>query len=863
MPRTTIAGAVAEELARHRAMSAQELGRIVAARGLTRARNPTQAVSRALAANPDFRRLGDDRWVVPAELLKGATLTHRLTASEAESHALALVPDLAPLASLARVGLLAPDGQLLSFLWDADARDATGLDTDAALEGPDGWLPDAPGTLLHVRLTGSLLRVAPGPGPKPASRLTVRRLVEVCRARLPAQADPGWVVPHVVSLEELVLETLVNEPNLLAQPLPPLGEALTAAGLEVHGGWAGLPGTDWEQVEDLLAYGDDWDDLSIDDIEVDGSEIDGIAIDDGSGDMTDAAIDERMAELFGLDEEEVEGLRIVLGAYELSKRIGAIEDAGTNASLAKMFAFPGIARMLSLTAWRDPELGSFVAPIARAARGSDAAGPRLVLGALAEARDDVAAAERAFRSALDADPGHPFALVEVARYEIDRGQYADALRHLRRAGVPPDDPERIWLETLVAPSGPKVGRNEPCPCGSGRKFKVCHMDKPAMQAAGEPATMLLHKLGVWLTQPDVELIRAAVSRAAGGDGEDAADAAVAAGPLLADVVLFERGQLARFLDVRGALLPEAERTLGRTWLASRRSLHEVRSVSPGKGLTVRDLRSDGGPVDVPDRSLSRQLQPLDLICMRLLPDGLGGVVATDGIGVPRLQRRHVLDLLETGDGLALLRWVTAPPARPRLQNTEGEPLRLVTVDYRVPDAPAAMVALGRTLRAEDDGRFVETVTRRGEDWIRGSITIDGDRATIDANSTKRAARLERLLLKAAPGATLIRREERAIDEAIAEARDRSGGSEALDPAEHPEVARALDEFIQRLEMGWVDEPIPALGGLTPRQALADDDARPELEALLDDMTWEQRRAGGPGLMDPDRLRTLLGMTAGG
>ena len=25
---------------------------------------------------------------------------------------------------------------------------------------------------------------------------------------------------------------------------------------------------------------------------------------------------------------------------------------------------------------------------------------------------------------------------------------------------------------------PKVGRNDPCPCGSGRKFKRCHGDRP-------------------------------------------------------------------------------------------------------------------------------------------------------------------------------------------------------------------------------------------------------------------------------------------------------------------------------------------------------------------------------------------------
>jgi preprotein translocase subunit SecA len=46
-------------------------------------------------------------------------------------------------------------------------------------------------------------------------------------------------------------------------------------------------------------------------------------------------------------------------------------------------------------------------------------------------------------------------------------------------------PERIPMENdYIDPSGPvrqepikaapKVGRNEPCPCGSGKKFKNCH-----------------------------------------------------------------------------------------------------------------------------------------------------------------------------------------------------------------------------------------------------------------------------------------------------------------------------------------------------------------------------------------------------
>ena len=48
-----------------------------------------------------------------------------------------------------------------------------------------------------------------------------------------------------------------------------------------------------------------------------------------------------------------------------------------------------------------------------------------------------------------------------------------------RIGLEPDKPEDVNdLNRLLNPPKPtiaekKVGRNEPCPCGSGRKFKNC------------------------------------------------------------------------------------------------------------------------------------------------------------------------------------------------------------------------------------------------------------------------------------------------------------------------------------------------------------------------------------------------------
>jgi preprotein translocase subunit SecA len=39
----------------------------------------------------------------------------------------------------------------------------------------------------------------------------------------------------------------------------------------------------------------------------------------------------------------------------------------------------------------------------------------------------------------------------------------------------------------VRRDGPKVGRNDPCPCGSGQKFKKCH--GAALEEDGDPADL--------------------------------------------------------------------------------------------------------------------------------------------------------------------------------------------------------------------------------------------------------------------------------------------------------------------------------------------------------------------------------------
>jgi preprotein translocase subunit SecA len=37
-----------------------------------------------------------------------------------------------------------------------------------------------------------------------------------------------------------------------------------------------------------------------------------------------------------------------------------------------------------------------------------------------------------------------------------------------------DEDEVVTVSKPIVRDKPKVGRNEPCPCGSGKKYKHCH-----------------------------------------------------------------------------------------------------------------------------------------------------------------------------------------------------------------------------------------------------------------------------------------------------------------------------------------------------------------------------------------------------
>ena len=83
------------------------------------------------------------------------------------------------------------------------------------------------------------------------------------------------------------------------------------------------------------------------------------------------------------------------------------------------------------------------------------------------------------------------------------------------------------------------------------------------------------------------------------------------------------------------------------------------------------------------------------------------------------------------------------------------------------------------------------------------------------------------------------------------------------------MARITSEMSRQAQARWLDENIPALGGLTPRQAAADPTRREQIERLLAEFDRHDERlrdfpaaegmVGGPIIYDTAAIRRELGL----
>jgi hypothetical protein len=173
--------------------------------------------------------------------------------------------------------------------------------------------------------------------------------------------------------------------------------------------------------------------------------------------------------------------------------------------------------------------------------------------------------------------------------------------------------------------------------------------------------------------------------------------------------------------------------------------------------------------------------------------------------------------------------------------------------------PALAAHLDETYRSEGPGRWVEVVEVDGEELLRATLVRDGDDLVVHTNSEERMSRV----LESLPSVVMLSESREPATSFAQLSRLSKGLPEAPAeevPEEVPEEARhQLEQWMRQKEEAWVDESIPALGGLTPRQAVADPTRREDLLSLLRSLDRAPELPANAMAFDADRLRALLGV----
>src|SRR5205823_828311 len=151
---------------------------------------------------------------------------------------------------------------------------------------------------------------------------------------------------------------------------------------------------------------------------------------------------------------------------------------------------------------------------------------------------------------------------------------------------------------------------------------------------------------------------------------------------------FEDGVIDEFLEHRGAVVPDDERKLFQRWTEIGPSVHEVVTVDPGAGATLRDLQTDD-EVDIRERIGSTQMEVGDLLLTTVVPDGEGHQIVGGVLPIRLRMRDQLLELLEDEeDSETIVEFLAAAYGPPTMTTTEGEPMVFCEARYEIGDRNA-------------------------------------------------------------------------------------------------------------------------------------------------------------------------------
>jgi len=312
------------------------------------------------------------------------------------------------------------------------------------------------------------------------------------------------------------------------------------------------------------------------------------------------------------------------------------------------------------------------------------------------------------------------------------------------------------------------GRNDPCPCGSGKKYKHCCW-RAAANSADSPQALAWRRLRRALDEfAMATTMLAFVAETYGPDAlheawEDFSGAEEPFDPetphiqvfmpwffhrwsldpysqystKVADTALRERSPTDLLLERRGARLDPVIRRYLESCLEAPFSFHEILRCDPGHGFQARDLFT-GEEREVLERSATQGMQLGDIVFGQLVTaEGITILEAASLCFIPPIYKIELIDFrkkLLRGKARftasALCEWDielidlylgimdrVLHPQIPELHNTDGDPLEMHHLVFDIDSPEKALDAL----KSLDSGRSEEEIIAATERTARGKF----------------------------------------------------------------------------------------------------------------------------------------------
>jgi len=315
---------------------------------------------------------------------------------------------------------------------------------------------------------------------------------------------------------------------------------------------------------------------------------------------------------------------------------------------------------------------------------------------------------------------------------------------------------------MASPARQPVGRNDPCPCGSGKKYKRCCWQKiqdspdslwARQRAASDELTGWMVRYAARKLGPQIDDAWADFEL---DDGVDPFEPGCVESGIFLPYLLFQwdpygprrrkgvpaqGGIIARwYLQEEGKRLSDTQRHILEQATTQPLTFYEILASVPGSSLTLRDILT-GWEIAVREKTASERVRPGDILYAQIWASpGL----ATLGCAAPLLippkckgeiialrkrlrkkvakQNRDLAadDLLRSADEIreTYLDIRDSLYAPPHLCNTDEEPLVFHTLKFQIESAEAALDALAPLAWGREKEELLEAAELDGNGKLR-------------------------------------------------------------------------------------------------------------------------------------------------